>query len=97
MTKPNKKEQFICLIYARIPTEEDSREMTNICMSRPDDIPFMKWAREHDWTMGAIIALFRWQCLQFSGGLDWEEFESLYEIFRKKIYECLDNLEAAAS
>jgi len=90
MKKISKKEQFINAIKTWSPTIEASNESTNLCMARPDDISFYAWVKQTDWTLGAIISLFQWQCLQFNGGIDWPEFEDMYYCFKSKIYACFE-------
>jgi len=84
--KISKKQQFIDLVKNTPYNKEHENEMTALCCMRPDDMSFMQWVKETEWTLGAIIAFFRYQCLQFNGELDWVEFEDDYFVFKSKIY-----------
>lgn len=87
--RETKKGQFINLVKEERPSEEAYSEMYNLCLSRPDNISFRDWAHQTSWSRGAIIANFRYHCLQLNGQIDWEEFETLYSIFKSKIYSFL--------
>lgn len=86
MKKISKKENFINLVKTSAHITEWSNEMTNLCATRPDHISFGEWVKQTEWTFGAIISFFQYQCLQMNGELDWIEFEEEYSIFKTKIY-----------
>jgi hypothetical protein len=86
--RETKKGIFIALVKAGNPGVGAYNEMTNLCVSRPDSIPFRTWVHQTSWSLSAIVALFRYQCQYLNGDLDWEEFEDLYGIFKSKIASC---------
>ena len=90
MQKTTKKAQFIEAMMNWDHNAEAYNEMQNLCVSRPDCISFKDWVRQTEWTLGAIIAFFRYQALQFNGEIDWPEFENDWYYFRTKIYECFE-------
>ena len=86
--KETKKGMFINLVKAGGADSEAYNEMTNICVSRPDDVPFRTWVHTTNWSLSVIVSFFRYQCLYLNGDLDWEEFEDMYFIFKSKIASC---------
>lgn len=86
--RESKKGLFIALVKEGNPGEEAYNEMTNLCISRPDCIVFRDWVHQTSWSLSAIVAFFRYQCLYLNGDLDWEEFENMYFIFKNKIASC---------
>jgi hypothetical protein len=90
MAKPTKKEQFIELMKNWEYDSEAGAECANLCMARPNDVSFHDWVKQTDWTLGAIIANFRYHCIYLNGGIDWEAFENLWYCFKMKIYACIE-------
>ena len=88
MTKISKKEQFISAIRNWDHNAVACKEMENLCLSRPDHINFYEWVKQTDWTVGAIVEFFRYQCLYLNSKIDWQEFENYYYCFKSKVYAC---------
>lgn len=86
----SKKQKFVNLIKTSEFDQEGYNEMVNLCITRPNDIPFYQWVKNTDWTLQAIIEFFKYQTLCLNGEIDWQEFEEEYTIFKTKIYACLN-------
>jgi hypothetical protein len=84
--KKSKKQEFIDLVYETSYNREWENEMNNLCETRPDSVSFMQWVKDTEWTLGAIIAFFQYQCICLNGDMDWVEFEDDYFVFKSKIY-----------